>query len=470
MSARKIGFLILLLGFGAVLETAWSLREDRISIGPEGCRVLGGRFYGPSFTFEETQERALPEGGPLEVHVENAFGGVRIKAAEGRTLRVTLRKVVYLPTEEKARSFAEGVELRIEQDGTRIRVGTNREEIGRRHDVGLETHLELTVPPDADAFVRNDHGSVTVRGIAQADVRSSFDEVRVEGIRGAVTVEARHGAVHVADVGGTLTLKVRHGDVDLQGVTGPADLDVQHGDVTAGRTAALRVKSAFGAVHVDGVGGDLRIEAQHAEVAASAVTGAADVGTTFGDVHLSGIGGDGQAKTEHGEVRVEDARGSVEAQTTFGSLRLERVGGAATATVQHGGVEARSLEGGARLRAEGGDVSIEGFRGPIDALVQRGSIRLAPGAPIADAITASASGGEVRLDVPAGSRFDLEALSRDGDLKLDAPGLDVPKAAEARHRGHVAGRLGGGGAPVQLTADGDVVLEPSPAAKTPEAP
>jgi DUF4097 and DUF4098 domain-containing protein YvlB len=470
MSARKIGFLILLLGFGAVLQTAWSLREDRIWIGPEGCRVLGGRFYGPSFTFEETQERALPEGGAPEVRVENAFGDVKIKAAEGRTLRVTLRKVVYLPTEEKARSFAQGVELRIEQDGTRVRVGTNRDEVGRRRDVGLETHLELTVPADAVAFVRNDHGSVAATGIEQADVHASFDDVRLEGIRGAATIEVGHGAVHVEDVGGALTLKARHGDVELQGVSGPADLDVQHGELTARRTGALRVKGAFETVHADGVGGDLRVDTQHGAVTASGVAGGADVQTTFADVHLSGIGGDGRAKSEHGEVRVEDARGRVEAETTFGSLRLERVSGAATATVQHGGVEARSLEGGARVRAEGGDVSIEGFRGPIDALVQRGSIRLAPGAPITDAITASASGGEVRLEVPAGSHFDLEARSRDGDLKLDAPGLELPKAAEVSPRGPVAGRVGGGGASVRLTADGDVVLEPAPAATTPEAP
>jgi hypothetical protein len=35
MSARKIGFLILLLGFGAVVETAWHVRGD-VRIGPEG--------------------------------------------------------------------------------------------------------------------------------------------------------------------------------------------------------------------------------------------------------------------------------------------------------------------------------------------------------------------------------------------------------------------------------------------------
>jgi DUF4097 and DUF4098 domain-containing protein YvlB len=469
VSARKIGFLILLLGFGAVLQTAWSLREERFAIGPEGCRVLGGRFYGPSFSFEETEERAVPEAGPLELHVENAFGAVRIEPAEGRTLRVKLRKVVYLPTEEKARAFAEGVRLQIEQDGARVRVGTNREEVSRRRDVGFETHLDIAVPPETVAFVRNDHGPLTVKGIAQSDVHASFDDVHLEGIRGAATVEARHGAVRVVDLGGTLTLTSRHGDVELEGLGGSADLDVQHGALTARRTGALGVKGAFGTIDADGVGGELRIDTRHETVTASGVDGGADVETSFGDVHLSRIRGDGLAKAEHGEVRVEDARGRMEARTTFGRVRLERVAGAATVAVQHGGVEARSLEGGARVRSEGGDVAIEDFRGTIDAVVERGSLRLAPVAPIASPITASASGGEIRLEVPAGSHFDLEALSRDGDLKLDAPGL-VTQGAEATHRAPVSGRMGGGGVTVRLTADGDVVLEPAPVATTPEAP
>ena len=58
MSARKIGLLLLLLGFGATVETAWQVRGD-VGIGPEGCRVIGGRFYGPSWSFEQTAERTL---------------------------------------------------------------------------------------------------------------------------------------------------------------------------------------------------------------------------------------------------------------------------------------------------------------------------------------------------------------------------------------------------------------------------
>ena len=50
MTARKIALLLLILGVGAVLETAWAVK-GHVDIGPEGCRVLGGRFYGPSYDF-----------------------------------------------------------------------------------------------------------------------------------------------------------------------------------------------------------------------------------------------------------------------------------------------------------------------------------------------------------------------------------------------------------------------------------
>ena len=86
MSARKIGFLILILAFGGIVETAWHVRENHFAFGPEGFRVLGGRFYGPSFTFEESAERVVEADPALEIEVRNSFGGVRIVPGPGPTI------------------------------------------------------------------------------------------------------------------------------------------------------------------------------------------------------------------------------------------------------------------------------------------------------------------------------------------------------------------------------------------------
>jgi len=144
VSLRKIALLILIVGFAATVETAWNLQGD-VRFGPEGCRVMGGRFYGPSWSYEAAGERAVTAAAP-RLEIENAFGGVTVSAGAPGVVKVRLRKVVYQPTEEKARAFADRIELRLTGDDGLVRVGTNREELGRSEETGFETHLEIEAP------------------------------------------------------------------------------------------------------------------------------------------------------------------------------------------------------------------------------------------------------------------------------------------------------------------------------------
>ena len=108
-----------------------------------------------------------------------------VTAGAPGVVKVRLRKVVFQPTEEKARAFAERIELRLSGDGALVRVATNRDEIGRRDDIGFETHLEIEAPPETVVEVRNEHGRVELAGVASADVISSFEGVSIERVAGA---------------------------------------------------------------------------------------------------------------------------------------------------------------------------------------------------------------------------------------------------------------------------------------------
>jgi hypothetical protein len=201
MSARKVLLLILILGFGAAVETAWSVR-NHIDIGPAGCRVLRGKFYGPSFSFQDDTVETVPAG--TRVLVENAFGGVRLTAGEPGRVKISLRKVVFLPTEQQAREFAKRIVLQTATEASTLRISTNRADLARRDDVGFETHLEIVAPPDTVVAVRNEHGEVDVADVAEADVENSFDRLHVENVKGSATLKSRHGGVRVARVGGSL--------------------------------------------------------------------------------------------------------------------------------------------------------------------------------------------------------------------------------------------------------------------------
>lgn len=471
MSAKKIGFLILVLAFGAVVETAWSIRENRFSFGPEGLRVLGGRFYGPSFTFEESTERAvaITDDQELEVEVRNSFGGVRILPGEGPSVRVELRKVVFQPTEEKARAFAERVELRLEEEDGRLRISTNRNDVEGRAKVGFETHLELRVPPEAAVRVWNDHGVVEASGVARAEIRASYDDVRVANVTGPVSIDSRHGGVHVTELGAELALESRHGDVEVEDVTGPATLDVQHGTLTVRRTAALEAKASYGSVVAESVGGDVRLEARHAGARIADVDGSVDVQTSYEGVRLERIEGDVTARVEHGSVTAEDVKGALTAEASHEGVWLDGVSGRVEVVVRGGGLEARELKAGAHVRSRGDDVSIDGFGGAIDVETEGSDVLLKPGRPITEPVTVRAKDGAVRLEVPAGSRFALDAQSHHGEVILDVPELDTSRVTTSGS-GRSTGTIGGGGATVRLTADEDVIVAPGGSAVPAERP
>ena len=461
MSARKIALLIVIVLFAASVETVWNVRGN-VNIGPEGCRVMGGRFYGPSWTFETSAERAVT-ASPARLEIENAFGGVRVVKGAPGVVKVRLRKVVFLPTEQKARELAERIELRLTEVAGRVKVGTNRDELGRRDDVGFETHLEVEAPPDSVAQVRSEHGKVELADLAAADVQASFDGVTIERVLHDVTLEVRHGGASVERVGGRLQLSARHGDVTLDDVGGPAKLDMQHGNLGAKQTGALEVELAYGDMTADGVGGDLVVRGQHAPVSVSDVAGRADVTTSFGGVRLERVGGDARVKVEHGHVAASDVSGGFTGEASYDGVELERVRGPVELQVKHGAASAKALEGGARVRVSGDDVTLDGFAGAVDVEVERGSAKLAPRAAIRADVIASATHGGVELEVPDGSGFELEAESLRGQVDADIAGLRAQRD-EARHHGQkLNGRQGAGGPQVRLKADGDVSLAARPA-------
>jgi hypothetical protein len=456
VSARKIGLLILILGFGAAIETAWSVRSH-LDIGPSGCRVLGGKFYGSSYRFEE--ETTRPAAANARIEVTNAFGAVRVRAGKANEVRVGLAKVVYLPTEEKAREFAAGIKLRTEENGSGLRLSTNRDELTRRGDeVGFETHFTVDVPPGAFVIVKNDHGEVEVKDVAEAEIDNSFDSVRAERIAGDADVKSRHGDVVVIELKGSLSLTSRHGGVEVKDVKGKATIDSQHGDVTVENAGGIQVAVAHGSLNVTKVLGDLDVQGGHGEVKVSSVTGSARVSSSFGGLTVSDVGGDARLKVEHGELEATDVKGQLDAQASFDHVKLERIGGPVVVTVEHGGVTGRDLAKGVRAKVSGDEVDLEGFQGPVEIDVERGAVTLRPKSAITEPVFVKTSNGAIRLDVPSASRFELEARVRRGEVEVNVAGFTATETAPQL----VKGVLGTGGPTVRLHAEGgDVTVEGS---------
>jgi Toastrack DUF4097 len=454
VKARKLGLLLLILGFGAVVETAWGVKTH-LSIGPEGCRILTGRFQGPSYSFSAEERRSVPPG--LSVEVENAFGDVSVEQGGPGEVQLSLRKVVYLPTEARAHALADTIRPELELSGATLRVRTNRRDL-EQHDldeIGFETHISLKVPTGSSVKVRNEHGLVEVRDAALADVTTSYAGIRVERVSGAATLSDRHGDVSASDVQGALSLESRYGDVTLTGVTGPASLDVEHGDVTVKDVASLKLVQRYGDLSAERIGGSLEVSGEHAGVSADGVSGSVEVETSYRSVQIANVKGDARVKTKHGAIKASDLGGALHAESEYEDVEARRVAGPVAASVSHGGFRGEALRSGATLHTSGDDVVLEDVFGPVDIDAQRGNVRVAPGS-LSSGISVTNGSGGIRLEVPAAAGFELEALAPQGEVQIDL--RDAALSESSRHR--ALGRVGSGGPTVRLTARrGDVRVE-----------
>jgi DUF4097 and DUF4098 domain-containing protein YvlB len=462
--ASKVGLLLLILAFGGVVETAWFV-ENRFDVGPSGCRAMGWRPYGPSFSFESQERHPLAAGTAVEL--ENSFGAVRVKKGEPGEVHVSMRKVVFRRTEAEARAYADRIRLNAVTQPGALRLSTNRQELEKergRDGVGFETHLEVTVPPDTAVKVQNEHGEVELVDVARADVTSSFESVRVERVAGPVTVDARHGDVEVAEVIGDLTVTNRHGGVEARDVQGNTRVQSEHGDVSVTNVGGAAVTASHGDVHVQTVRGDLEVNAQHAGVTVAEVEGKATLETSFQSIEAREIAGEVRLKVEHGGVELEEVLGPAHIEASFGDVKLVRVAGPVEASVEHGGLHAEGVERGAKVRASGGEVVLDGFAGPVDVDVERAGARLVPSGPLGAPVVARTRHGDIALEVPAGSRMSLEATASNGEIDMEVPGFAAEQTADEHGTDRVTGRLGDGSHAVRLTTDHGSVRVTTPTA------
>lgn len=469
MKPAKLALLILILGVGGAIEAAWSVKH-RVGFLPMGCRVLTGRFQGPSYSFESSESHEAQ--GVRVLRVENAFGQVLVRAGEPGKLALGLRKVVYQPTEAQARAFAERIRAAVAIEGETLELIVNRREVEASEDgrdVGFETHLELLVPPGLEVKVQNEHGRVEVADALAASVWTSYEPVRLERIGGNASVDSRHGDVRVLEAKGDVEVTARYGSVELKDVSGRASVSSEHGDVGAARTGPLQATLRYGDLDAEDVA-SLEVDGRQAAVRARGVKGRARVETSYRDVTLSGVSGDASVRSEHAGVSASEVSGALDAKTSYGRVEARGIGGAVEVEVEHGGFEGRDLARGARVKASGEDVLLEGFEGPVSVQVERGGATLAPLAALADTIEARATFGSVRLEVPAGSRLELDATAERGSIDAKLEDLVISEAT--RHR--LRARLGQGGPLVTLvTRSADVELvaggTPRPSVRTPTA-
>jgi hypothetical protein len=195
---------------------------------------------------------------------------------------------------------------------------------------------------------------------------------------------------------------------------------VQHGNQT--------MTGVMGPVSAKGGSGDIEVTYISLGVVASAQTG---------NVSCEVVGGRIEVRTGAGNIECRRALQGIDAETGSGEIALAVVG--SSVAVVRGGV---------------GRIDIAGARGPLFASTSAGDLHV-KAVPHED-WQLSSSSGTIRIELPPGAGFDLDAATGFGDVVIRREDLKKPDAEFRR----ITQRANAGGKRIEIRSDdGDIVIE-----------
>lgn len=248
----------------------------------------------------------------------------------------------------------------------------------------------------------------------------------------------------------TAEVTVDQGDVNVAGLRGDQTLTTRRGDVRASNLqGVLRVHQTRGTTSASNINGSLDIEGRGGDIAVRNVTGSVTVEGNF-----SGAAGfEDIAQT----LRYNSSRTSLTLQKLTGNLSMDM-----------GNLTANGVGGPFELSTRDKDILLENFKYNVKIINSNGDVHLQAATPPTHPIEVDLKKGEITLSLPASSNFQVDAVSHNGDVSSEFPGLQISKSPPMPA---IKGNYGKNGPMIRLTSTyGDIHLLRTQSAPAPPPP
>ncbi|MFN8812580.1 MAG: DUF4097 family beta strand repeat-containing protein [Acidobacteriota bacterium] len=226
----------------------------------------------------------------------------------------------------------------------------------------------------------------------------------------------------------------RGASVECRGTRGDFDVSQINGN--------FEVISDNAGVRGKDIGGNVRVEVRRSDIVRLAqVKGNVDVkGNRGEDLELEDIAGvvvvEGQFT---GDLEFRRIAKAMRFNSERTNLTIEKLEG--RARLSDGDFEVEGLGGAMRFSSRSKDIRVSDFGHPVQIELERGDIELWPGGAALAPIVANTSSGSVTLHLPEDAKFDLNAISRRGEVEnLYGPPLE---RREENRGGTIRGANGG---------------------------
>jgi DUF4097 and DUF4098 domain-containing protein YvlB len=344
-------------------------------------------------------QKTLSLGAGQSFHIENKFGEVRIRGESNREVRITATIRAQADSREQAQSYADKVQIEVEQTAAGVEVRTrypeeNHNWFGRKN-ASYSVDYDIAMPADVPLSVKNSfgsvnatgvrgksefdnsHGSLNVRDTGAARLSNSFGSIDLIGAAGDTSVTDNNGSVQVSQVKGALELRNRFGSISVRDVQGAVAITGGNGGVILSDANSATITNSFGSVEARNIRGELIVHDNNGNVDASSIGGAAEITDSFGNVTLSDIKGRVSCTTNNGRVSGSSLSGSaVTIRDSFGNIDLSNVNGALNAETSNGRITVRSAHGTVELKSSFGSIEASDISNGIRVIDANGAVTL----------------------------------------------------------------------------------------------
>ncbi len=183
-----------------------------------------------------------------------------------------------------------------------------------------------------------------------------------------------------------------------------------------------------------------------------------DITTSNGSLRLESVTGSARMHSSNGSVHVWGVEGDINIQTSNGSMDVDKFKGSADLKTSNGRVKASGIDGAFSARTSNGsidaDVDSLDTGKPVVLSSSNGSINLALARWNNNEVRATTSNSSINLRLPPGVAAEVRAVTSNGNISTDFE-LTTTQLSKTR----VSGRIGGGGALLDLTtSNGNIRL------------
>ena len=222
-----------------------------------GCQAVV--WFGGTTEHVEELEKSLSFEGVELVKLRNVNGSVRITSWEEPQVLVKATKKVKATNEEKAKEYAQEVEIRIEKVGDAIEIVTEHPK-GRKPSFikNVSVQYDVTMPKEANLDASSTNGGMNVTGIiGETEARTTNGSVKIIGCEGKLTVKTTNGRVELEEVSGNVGAKTSNGGISagLAMIDGESEFETTNGSldvrIEKGDSVPLTAHTTNGSITVE---------------------------------------------------------------------------------------------------------------------------------------------------------------------------------------------------------------------------